>query len=146
MTFRDQCHRRVSDDPAPAAPSASGQSRQDRDHLVADGVQTRAPRWQLYLPRQSKAAALNLGRNLATDLKPEGIAVGIYHPGWVRTDMGGTVPRISAMDESAAGLMARFDGAVAEHHRLFRDLGRARTPLLTDLPFAGPRRIKGSAR
>ena len=30
-----------------------------------------------------------LGRNLATDLKPEGISVGIYHPGWVQTDMTG---------------------------------------------------------
>ena len=34
-----------------------------------------------YAYRASKAAALNLGRNLATDLSPEGIAVGIYHPG-----------------------------------------------------------------
>ena len=42
-----------------------------------------------YIYRASKAAALNLGRNLATDLRPRGVAVGIYHPGWVRTDMGG---------------------------------------------------------
>lgn len=34
-----------------------------------------------YLYRASKAAVLNLGRNLASDLKAEGIAVGIYHPG-----------------------------------------------------------------
>ena len=34
-----------------------------------------------YAYRASKAAALNLGRNLATDLSPKGIAVGIYHPG-----------------------------------------------------------------
>ncbi|WP_293577240.1 SDR family NAD(P)-dependent oxidoreductase [Phaeobacter sp.] len=34
-----------------------------------------------YAYRASKAAALNIGRNLATDLLPEGIAVGIYHPG-----------------------------------------------------------------
>ncbi|MBZ0123811.1 MAG: SDR family NAD(P)-dependent oxidoreductase, partial [Roseovarius sp.] len=42
-----------------------------------------------YAYRASKAAALNLGRNLAVDLAPRGIAVGVYHPGWVRTDMGG---------------------------------------------------------
>lgn len=60
-----------------------------------------------YIYRSSKAAVLNLGRNLATDLKPEGISVGIYHPGWVRTDMGGSTAAIS-MGESAAGLTARF--------------------------------------
>jgi NAD(P)-dependent dehydrogenase (short-subunit alcohol dehydrogenase family) len=61
-----------------------------------------------YIYRASKAAATNLGRNLATDLAPRGIAVGIYHPGWVRTDMGGSAADIS-LDESVAGLMARFD-------------------------------------
>lgn len=60
-----------------------------------------------YAYRASKAAALNLGRNLATDLAPEGIAVGIYHPGWVRTDMGGDTADIS-MEESANGLFDRI--------------------------------------
>lgn len=60
-----------------------------------------------YIYRASKAAALNLGRNLAADLKPEGIAVGIYHPGWVRTDMGGSSADIS-MEQSRDGLAARF--------------------------------------
>ena len=58
--------------------------------------------------RVSKAAALNLGFNMASALKPEGIAVGIYHPGWVRTDMGGATAEIS-VEESRDGLMARFD-------------------------------------
>ncbi|AWB47627.1 short-chain dehydrogenase [Gemmobacter aquarius] len=60
-----------------------------------------------YIYRASKAAALNLGRNLATDLRGEGIAVGIYHPGWVRTDMGGADADIGE-DESASGLLKRF--------------------------------------
>ena len=60
-----------------------------------------------YIYRASKAAALNLGRNLAADLAPEGIAVGIYHPGWVRTDMGGAAAEIPVA-ESAEGLLARF--------------------------------------
>ncbi len=60
-----------------------------------------------YAYRASKAAALNLGRNLATDLSHEGIAVGIYHPGWVRTDMGGDNADIS-MEESAIGLFDRI--------------------------------------
>ncbi|MEL0438832.1 SDR family oxidoreductase [Phycobacter sp. K97] len=61
-----------------------------------------------YAYRASKAAALNIGRNLATDLKPEGIAVGIYHPGWVRTDMGGSEGDIS-VEESVEGLLHEFD-------------------------------------
>ncbi len=70
------------------------------------GSDTRAPGGS-YIYRASKAAALNLGRNLAVDLKGDGIAVGIYHPGWVRTDMGGDAAAIS-VDESVAGLSARF--------------------------------------
>ena len=51
---------------------------------------------------------LNLGRNLATDLRADGIAVGIYHPGWVQTEMGGPQAEISVA-QSVAGLVARFD-------------------------------------
>ncbi|AEI93295.1 SDR family NAD(P)-dependent oxidoreductase [Roseobacter litoralis] len=61
-----------------------------------------------YIYRASKAAVLNLGRNLATDLAGQGIAVGIYHPGWVVTDMGGAAADIS-IDEAVSGLVARFD-------------------------------------
>lgn len=58
--------------------------------------------------RASKAAATNLGCNLATFLQGDGIAVGSYHPGWVRTDMGGSGADIS-VEEAASGLIARFD-------------------------------------
>ncbi|WP_299557506.1 SDR family NAD(P)-dependent oxidoreductase [uncultured Sulfitobacter sp.] len=60
-----------------------------------------------YIYRASKAAALNLGRNLATDLRREGIAVGIYHPGWVQTDMGGGAADIT-VDDAVRGLVDRF--------------------------------------
>ena len=76
------------------------------------GSQERAPGGS-YIYRASKAAVLNLGRNLATDLKPEGICVGIYHPGWVQTDMGGPTAAVSPAD-SASGLMARFDALSLE--------------------------------
>jgi len=69
--------------------------------------QSRAPGGS-YAYRASKAAALNIGRNLAADLQPEGIAVGIYHPGWVRTDMGGDDGDIT-VQESVAGLINEFD-------------------------------------
>lgn len=67
-----------------------------------------AARGSAYLYRASKAAATNLAVNLAVELKPLGIAVGAYHPGWVRTDMGGTGADLTP-DQSAAGLLARFD-------------------------------------
>ena len=57
--------------------------------------------------RASKAAAVNLGLNLAQALHPDGIAVGIYHPGWVRTDMGGASADIS-VETAARGLWDRF--------------------------------------
>ncbi|MCA0961685.1 SDR family NAD(P)-dependent oxidoreductase [Salipiger bermudensis] len=68
---------------------------------------TRAPGGS-YIYRASKAAALNLGRNLAADLKPEGIAVGIYHPGWVQIDMGGTTADLTPGD-AASGLADRLE-------------------------------------
>ena len=68
---------------------------------------TRAPGGS-YIYRASKAAVLNLGRNLASDLTSDGIAVGIYHPGWVRTDMGGGVADISVR-EAVSGLVERFE-------------------------------------
>ncbi len=69
--------------------------------------QARAPGGS-YIYRASKAAVLNLGRNLAVDLRSDGIAVGIYHPGWVRTDMGSDAADID-VDEAVTGLVARFD-------------------------------------
>lgn len=71
------------------------------------GSSERAPGGS-YIYRASKAAAINLGRNMARDLAQDGIAVGIYHPGWVRTDMGGQGADISVA-EAVSGLMSRFD-------------------------------------
>ena len=71
------------------------------------GSTTRAPGGS-YMYRASKSAVLNLGRNLATDLKGRGIAVGIYHPGWVKTAMGGDGAEIT-VEESARGLLNRIE-------------------------------------
>ncbi|KAA9010195.1 SDR family NAD(P)-dependent oxidoreductase [Histidinibacterium aquaticum] len=61
-----------------------------------------------YIYRASKAASANLARNLATDLRSDGIAVGAYHPGWVATDMTSHKGELSP-EQSAAGLIDRFD-------------------------------------
>ncbi len=42
-----------------------------------------------YAYRTSKAALNMAARNLARDLGARGISVVLFHPGWVRTDMGG---------------------------------------------------------
>jgi NAD(P)-dependent dehydrogenase (short-subunit alcohol dehydrogenase family) len=77
--------------------------------IISSGMasQQRAPGGS-YIYRASKAAVLNLGRNLACDLRADNIAVGIYHPGWVQTDMGGARAKISP-DTAARGLIDRFD-------------------------------------
>jgi len=58
--------------------------------------------------RMSKAAVNAAGKSLSIDLKPKGIAVGILHPGWVRTDMTDHNGLIDT-DESVSGLLARMD-------------------------------------
>ena len=58
--------------------------------------------------RMSKGALNAAGVSLAHDLKAEGIAVVILHPGAVRTDMTGGQGAIEP-DTSAAGLLQRID-------------------------------------
>ena len=58
--------------------------------------------------RMSKAAANALAKSLAIDLKSQGIAVGILHPGYVRTEMTGH-NGLMDVDESAIGLIDRMD-------------------------------------
>lgn len=83
----------------------------------AMGSDERAP-GGAYIYRASKAAVLNLGRNLATDLKSDGIAVGIYHPGWVQTEMGGGAADIDVAT-SVQGLVARIDALTPERSGTF---------------------------
>lgn len=56
-----------------------------------------------YPYRSSKAATNAAFKSLAVDLAPKGIAVGILHPGWVQTDMGGPNALIDTR-ESVTGM------------------------------------------
>lgn len=67
-----------------------------------------SPAGNRFIYRASKAAAINLGRNLAVSLESEGIAVGIYHPGWVATDMGGDSADLT-LEEAVPGLRKQID-------------------------------------
>jgi NAD(P)-dependent dehydrogenase (short-subunit alcohol dehydrogenase family) len=58
--------------------------------------------------RVSKVALNRLMRGLATELKPDGVAVLIVHPGWVKTEMGGDDAQLTP-EESAAGVVKLID-------------------------------------
>ncbi|MGH1578162.1 SDR family oxidoreductase [Planktotalea sp.] len=80
-----------------------------------------------FIYRASKAAAVNLARNLAIELGPKNIAVGAYHPGWVQTDMGGKEADIDVAT-SARGLIARFDLLTPNHTGVFENYDGATIP------------------
>ncbi len=56
-----------------------------------------------YIYRSSKAALNMVTKSLANDLAGRGITVVSFHPGWVKTDMGGSGADITAA-ESVAGM------------------------------------------
>jgi NAD(P)-dependent dehydrogenase (short-subunit alcohol dehydrogenase family) len=62
---------------------------------------------QRYAYRSSKAALNNAMRGLSRDWAGDGISVGIFHPGWVKTDMGGQGAPVTPQ-QSVAGLRQRI--------------------------------------
>ena len=64
----------------------------------------------VYIYRSSKAALNAAARSLALDLAPRGITVIVFHPGWVKTDMGGPSALIDA-ETSVGGMRAVIEGA-----------------------------------
>jgi NAD(P)-dependent dehydrogenase (short-subunit alcohol dehydrogenase family) len=72
----------------------------------------------MYGYRASKAALNMLHRCLSEELRGEGFLCVAFHPGWVRTDMGGSEATLS-VEESVAGMLAVIDGMTPEHHGAF---------------------------
>ncbi len=77
-----------------------------------------------YVYRSSKAGVNAAMRSLAIDLAPRGIVSAMFHPGWVRTDMGGANGLIDApqsvggmrsvierLDADMAGRFWNYDGS-----------------------------------
>jgi len=60
-----------------------------------------------YFYRASKAGANNIMVTLSNELKADGITVASFHPGWVKTEMGGSGADIT-VQESASGLIQQF--------------------------------------
>ena len=56
-----------------------------------------------YLYRSSKAAVNMVVKSLSIDLGPSGIIAVVFHPGWVKTDMGGPNALVSA-EQSVSGM------------------------------------------
>ena len=59
--------------------------------------------------RMSKVALCMAGKSLAIDLKPNGIAVALLHPGLVRTRMTSFTPQGITPEKSVQGLIRRID-------------------------------------
>lgn len=58
-----------------------------------------------YAYRSSKAALNAAMRSLAADVRAKGVAVAVFSPGWVKTDMGGRGAPVGVTD-SVAGMRA----------------------------------------
>ena len=69
--------------------------------------------------RMSKVALNIAGKSLAVDLRPEGIAVALLHPGLVRTRMIQFNPRGVSPEESVRGLLTRIDGLTLDNSGTF---------------------------
>lgn len=70
--------------------------------------------------RSSKAAVNMVMKILANDLGPQDVIVTCFHPGWVRTDMGGESADLSA-EESAGGIRRVIAGLSAADNGGFRN-------------------------
>lgn len=71
-----------------------------------------------YAYRTSKTAVNMIGKCLSLDLKNDGIALALLHPGYVRTDMTQGNGLIDA-DESAAGLIKQMERLSLETTGIF---------------------------
>lgn len=73
-----------------------------------------------YPYRMSKAALNMFNKSLAVDLAPEGFTCLVLHPGWVRTDMGGSGAPLSA-EESVRGMLGVLERATPADSGRFLD-------------------------
>jgi NAD(P)-dependent dehydrogenase (short-subunit alcohol dehydrogenase family) len=80
-----------------------------------------------YIYRSSKAALNAVMKSLAVDLRDKGISVAVLHPGWVRTDMGGSGGKIEAF-ESVAGMRQVIEAMTVENTGRFMNYDGTEAP------------------
>lgn len=80
-----------------------------------------------YQYRSSKAALNMAARSMARDLASKRIAVVVFHPGWVSTDMGGGAAPLSPED-SVASLTRIIDGLTLADSGRFLDYDGSEIP------------------
>lgn len=81
--------------------------------------------------RMSKVALCMAGKSLSIDLKPNGIAVALLHPGLVSTRMTGFTPNGVSPQESVIGLLSRIDSLTLDNSGTFLAFKWGRTPLVS---------------
>ncbi len=67
----------------------------------------------MYAYRSSKTALNQVMKSLSIDLAEQGIKVAIFHPGWVKTDMGGP-NALQTPEQSVQSLMSIINGLTLE--------------------------------
>ena len=72
----------------------------------------------MYAYRASKAALNMEWRSLSIDTAGKGLICVVLHPGWVRTDMGGSAAPI-AIEESVPAMVELIDGLKPAHNGRF---------------------------
>jgi NAD(P)-dependent dehydrogenase (short-subunit alcohol dehydrogenase family) len=72
------------------------------------------------LYRASKAALNSLTRGLWSEMRGRNLTMVSLHPGWVRTDMGGSSAAVS-VEDSAAGIVSVIERQSGAHQHLFLD-------------------------
>ncbi|XP_047453226.1 C-factor [Mugil cephalus] len=78
----------------------------------------RADTFRWYPYRTSKSALNMVSRSMAIDLEPDGILCMAIHPGWVRTDMGGSEAPLSP-EESISSMLNVIGGLTEQDHGSF---------------------------
>ncbi|KAM9352093.1 C-signal [Symphorus nematophorus] len=78
----------------------------------------RANNFKWYPYRTSKSALNMVTRCMAVDLEPDGILCMCIHPGWVRTDMGGSEAPLSPK-ESISSVLSVIGGLTERDHGSF---------------------------
>ena len=73
-----------------------------------------------YIYRSSKAALNMAVKSLSIDLYNKGVICLLFHPGWVRTDMGGTGAPLG-IEESVASMAATIDALTMDRSGAFLD-------------------------